>query len=240
MVNPRTELVRAQQHLDVAPERRDRQRLSSRVRRAPGHDAGHHARHRPPSAPPASRRPPGFRSAAFSASPSSAASRRSSYARAARPPGTPGPRPVRRRKARDRRSGGTPSPRADRLSGSSRTFSAIRSACCCMNSLFMKNSRWSGTLVAKRCSAEIVAAGKSNSCRNWIELVAAHLAVDRAPRRRRRQRFGRPADLRVERARHEQHRIADLLGAQPRPVGAPVHSGCRRPSRFTGSSAALS
>ena len=58
-----------------------------------------------------------------------------------------------------------PAAMRERLSGSSCSFCAIFSACCCTKSLFMKNSRCSGTLVVNRCSAEIVAAGKSNSCR---------------------------------------------------------------------------
>ena len=51
------------------------------------------------------------------------------------------------------------------LSGSATTRRASRSACCCMKSLFMKNSRCSGTLVVNRFSAERFGLGKSNSCR---------------------------------------------------------------------------
>jgi hypothetical protein len=51
------------------------------------------------------------------------------------------------------------------LSGSGATRRASRSPCCCMKSLFMKNRRWSGTVVANRFSAERFGLGKSNSCR---------------------------------------------------------------------------
>ena len=94
-----------------------------------------------------------------------------------------------------------------------------------MKSLFMKNSRCSGTLVVKRFSAEIFGLGKSNSCRIVVQLVAAHFAVDGAPvdQRRQRRRTVRPV-LRIERAGDEQQRVAHLLRRHALPVRAPVEA----------------
>ena len=79
----------------------------------------------------------------------------------------------------------------------------------------MKNSRCSGTLVVKRCSADWLGLGKVEQLQELVQLVAADLAVDGAAVGERRQRHRRPAESRVERAGDEQHRVANLLGAQP-------------------------
>ena len=70
----------------------------------------------------------------------------------------------------------------------------------------------------------------------FVELVAADLAVDRAPVERRRQRRRRPAHLRIERARDEQQRIANLLGGHPVAIRAPVQAVARSPSRSSAAS----
>ena len=165
------ELGRAQQHLQVSPERRHGQHLLLVLLVAA---AGR--------VTPAIMPSPIFGLSSFL--------RRVGFAVfVVRPPSSPRPPCALRRRAAARRRGTRGRPSAPRRFGSRPKSSAVGlldaggvvglrlhalrasfSACCCMKSLFIRNSRCSGTLVLKRCSALIVGAGKSNSCRNESSL----------------------------------------------------------------------